>query len=178
MMKSSHRYLHSFCERPNIRFQTQLDGETPILVLRAHPITQAGWIFTALALSVLPLFFAPFLSEVLAPLQSLFIIFFWYAFVFSYTILNIFNWVYNVGIVTNKRLIDIDYNGFMYREFSAAGISKVEEVTVKTGGFIPAIFNFGNVFVQTAGEEQNIEYLKVPDPNHAAKIINDLVHPS
>lgn len=85
-----------------------------------------------------------------------------------------FNWVYNVGIVTNRRLIDIDYNGIMYREFSATAISKVEEVTVKTGGFIPALFNYGDVFVQTAGQEQNIEYLKVPDPNSVVKVINDI----
>ena len=58
---------------------------------------------------------------------------------------------------------------------TATTISKIEDVTSKVGGFFRSIFDYGNILVQTAGEEPNIEFLGVPHPSQIVKIINELM---
>ena len=38
-----------------------------------------------------------------------------------------------------------------------------------------SLFNFGNVFVQTAGNELNIEFTNVPGSSDVVKIINSVI---
>lgn len=173
--KGKHLLLHSFCLRPSLRFETQTDDEEVVLVLRSHPITQINWIFTSIIIFLLPLFFNVFLTEFLLGKQIFFINFFWYTFLFSFIFLNILNYLFNVGIVTNKRIIDVDFHQILYKEVTASSINKIEDVTAKTAGFFAGFFNYGNLFVQTAAKEQNIEFLNIPHPMEAVSIINKLM---
>jgi hypothetical protein len=95
--------------------------------------------------------------------------------VFGYFWFNLVGWFFNVGIVTNQRIIDIDLHSILYKEVTMAIIKKIEDVTSKSGGFFSSVFNYGNVFVQTAGTEANIEFMNIPKPSEAAKIINSLL---
>lgn len=173
-----HLLLHSFCLYPALRFETQSNDEEVVLVLRAHPITQIGWVFTSIIIFLLPFFFTPLSIQYLSSTQIFFINFFWYSFLFSFVFLNILNYLFNVGIVTNKRIIDVDFHQILYKEVTASSIAKIEDITVRSAGFIPSLFNFGNLFVQTAGEEQNIEFLNIPNPTEVASIINKLMKSS
>lgn len=170
-----HLHLHAFCLHPNVRFESQTKDEEVVLTLRAHPITQISWITIALIMFFLPVFFNIPLVDFLTNNQIFFINFFWYSFLISYVFLNILNYLFNVGIVTNKRIVDVDFHGILYKETTASSIDKIEDVTIKSAGYIPSLFNFGNVFVQTAGNEQNIEFINVPKPTEAASIINQLM---
>lgn len=174
-LKSSHSYLHAFCIKPGYRFETQHANEQVILVLRAHPITQLPWVFNSVVLLVVLLALNFFFFNFLTPTQTVFANFFGLAFIFAYVWFNFLSWFFNVGIITNERVIDIDFHGVIYKEVTETQLSKVEDVTAKSGGFFASIFNFGNVFVQTAGTEVNIEFHNIPKPAEVTKIINDLV---
>lgn len=173
--QSFHRLLHSFCFRPSLRFETQADDEIVVLVLRAHPVTQLAWIFTSLIIFLLPFFFNIFLINNLSVQQIVFINLFWYGFFFSYVFINVLNYLFNVGIITNQRVVDVDFSNVLYKEFTASSISKIEDVTVKSGGFTASFFNYGDLFIQTAGTEANIEFINIPSPTEAAQIINLLM---
>lgn len=170
-----HRLLHAFCTYHSLRFETQSATEHVILLLRAHPITQIFWVLTIFIMLVLSFFISLVLDRILNVQQLIFAAIFWYAAIFSYAFLNILNWLFNVGIVTNERIIDVDFHGTLYKEVSASSIGHIEDVTVKTGGFAASLFNFGNLFVQTAGTEKNIEFHNIPNPTEAASIINNLM---
>lgn len=171
-----HRFFHAFYLKPSLRFETQSPTEQVILLLRAHPITQIIWIITALIMMVLPIFVNFLLTAFLPPSQIIFINLLWYSFIFGYIFLNVLNWLFNVGIVTNERIVDVDFTGILYKEVTASSIKKIEDITVKTGGFIASMFNFGNLFIQTAGTEMNIEFINIPVPTEVAAIINELMH--
>lgn len=170
----THSLFHAFCTYPDLRFENQHKGEEIILVLRSHPLTQLPWIFSSLILFFIPLVLNFILSQFLSMSQVIFINIFWYSFIFSYAFLNILNYLFNVGIVTGKRVIDLDFHLILHKESAAAAFDDVSDVTVRASGFIPSFFNYGNVFVQTAGTEQNIEFLSVPRPTQVAAIINRL----
>jgi uncharacterized membrane protein YdbT with pleckstrin-like domain len=170
-----HHLFHSFCLRPSVRFETQGDDEAAILVLRAHPITQVPWVFTALIILILPFFFNVFLTNYLSTPQTMFLNFFWYGFLFSFIFVNILNYIFNVGIITNFRVIDVDFTNILYKEVTDTVLDKIQDVTVKTAGFVASLFNYGNLFIQTAGTEANIEFINIPNPTEAATAINNLM---
>lgn len=172
---SSHSIFHSFCVRPSVKFDTKMDDEEILLILRAHPITQLPWILNGLFVIILAIFVNLFASGLFS-FQQLFIFNVGVgAFVFAYYWFNFLAYFFNVGIVTNHRVIDVDFHAVIYKEETEARINKVEDITAKTGGYIASLFNFGNVFVQTAGNELNIEFANVPRPSDVVKIINSVI---
>ncbi len=170
-----YRVLHSFLTYPNIRFESQGPNETVILLLRQHPATQINWIIAVIFGLLLPLVFNVFLPTFFTPTQIVFFNLLWYTGIFAFAFLNVISWLFNVGIVTNERIVDVDFHNLLYKEISASIITKVEDVTVKTGGFSRSVLDYGNLFVQTAGSEENIEFLNIPHPSEAAAIINNLM---
>ena len=170
-----HRHLHAFCIRPRINFESQQEDEEVLVTLRAHPATQIPWIVTVIFLALLP----PFLDVILASFFSSLEIFFfnlvWYSFLASYAFINFLMWLFNVGIITNRRIVDVDYENILIKELTGSSITDVTDVTAVTTGFVRSLFSYGDVFVQTAGVHQNIEFLKVPDPSEVVSIINKLM---
>lgn len=171
---ATHRYFHSFCVKPNIRFDTQMSDEDVILTLRAHPIVMVGWIFNSIALFIILFITNLFLPKVLVFNQILFVDIFGFFCILAYGFYNFLIWYYNIGIVTNRRIIDVDYEMAIYREVSEARLNNIEDITSKSGGFLESFFDFGDVFVQTAGTNENIEFENIPQPADAVRIISDL----
>ncbi|MCX7881093.1 MAG: hypothetical protein N2482_01095 [Patescibacteria group bacterium] len=174
-LKESHRTFHSFCFYPQARFDGQHDKEKPILVVRSHPITQLSWFFNGLLIFLLIIGFCLFFHSYLNFFELSFVIFFGLALLLSYFWLNFLIWYYNVGIITDERIIDIDFHPISYKEVSMTVLAKVEDVTSKTGGFLSSFFDFGNVFIQTAGTEINIEFFNIPYPAEVVQVINQLI---
>ena len=102
--------FYSYCLNPQIKFETYEEGEKIYLLLRSHPFTQIGWILTSffffILLFVLNLFAQSFLNLGQILIINIFLI----VFILSYIWFNILNWYFNVGIVTSKRVIDIDFS--------------------------------------------------------------------
>ena len=143
-------------------------------MLRAHPITQITWIISVLILFILLGVANAVFSGLLTPTLMLVLNLFLVVFILSYAWINILVYLFNVGIVTSLKVLDVDYSAVIYKEVTEAKLDKIEDVTSKTSGYFASIFNFGDVFTQTAGTEANIEFLKVPRPIDVVQVINDL----
>lgn len=178
-LKVSPHFYSSFTHFPEgVSFEEQEENEDIILLIRRHFATNLPWIFASIFLVLFPLAFPFFINFFPFPLPSQqtisFYIAFYYLVVSGFTIINFTLWYFNVGLVTNLHVIDIDLSGILYRQISQAKMEKIEDVTYKQSGFIRSLFNYGNVNIQTAGEEENIEYDRVPRPAKVAEIINDI----
>lgn len=167
--------LSAFLIKPKVKCEFQQDKEEILLLLRAHPVTQIYWLingfFFLILLFIGNFFFSSFLNLNQTFFINLLIVFF----VFSYWWFNFLSWYFNVGIITNRRVIDIDFYSLIYKEVSSANLNKIEDITIKAGGFFPSLFNYGNVFIQTAGTEINIEFYKVPNPERVKELVNNLL---
>ncbi len=179
----SHAHLFStFCENPlDVWFKDQKPDEKILLFLRRHFITNLPWIATSIVLLFLPLLFPlirPFLNLNLpfASVSLMIILFiFYYLIVFSYVLTQFMHWFYNIFIVTQERIIDIDYSHIVIHNMATTKLSHIQDVSYTQGGFIRSLFNFGDLFAQTAGTESNFEALAIPKPRKATKIIGDLI---
>lgn len=164
-----------------MRFETQEQGESIILLLRKHWVTNVIWLTIGFLLLISPIIIFPLLAiSGIIPTNfsgSVFslVILVWYLLTFSYILVNFLLWYFTVSLVTSERIVDIDFINILNKRFSATRIARVEDVTMKRGGFIRALFDFGDVFVQTAGTEAEFEFLAVPKPEQVVRIINQLM---
>lgn len=178
MMKTqsgNNRFFPAFSLNPDIHFETQHEGEKVILMLRAHPITQLPWIINSIIVFIVLLGFDLFFLSLLKTNQALILNIFMIVFILSYIWFNYLNWYFNVGIVTNERIIDVDFSHIIYKEMSISKLESVEDITTKSAGFFGSVFNYGDIFVQTAGTNVNIEFYHVPQPSEVVHIINKLL---
>lgn len=166
----------SYQINPNIKFETQEEGEEVILLLRSHPFTQINWVFKVFVFVFLLIIANFFIYQFFSFDKIFFINFFSLVFLFSFIFFNIVNWYFNVGILTNKRLIDIDFNPFSYREITSARIENIEDITIKGSGYFGTFFDYGSIYVQTAGMENYIEFHDVPYPSMVVKKINQFLN--
>ncbi|VVA44450.1 conserved hypothetical protein [Candidatus Roizmanbacteria bacterium] len=167
--------FYSYIPNPQTKFDTQEDGENIYLLLRSHPFTQIGWVLSSILFFILLFVFNFFPQSFFNLGQILIINLFFIIFILSYIWFNILNWYFNVGIITNKRVIDIDFYAVLYKEITNAQLGRIEDTTVKSGGYIESFFDYGSIFVQTAGTEANVEFINVPHPSDAVQIINKLL---
>ena len=163
-----------------ISFENQEPDETVVLFLRKHFITNLPWILITAILILLPLFLFPFIiiNSLIPQLPSSFFSLIspvWYLFTASYLLVNFLIWYFTVSIVTTERILDIDFLNILNKKVAETRLSKIEDVTQKTGGFFEAFFDYGNVYVQTAGTEAYFLFQSVPRPQQVVRIVNQLL---
>ena len=89
----------------------------------------------------------------------------WYLVSTAYILESFLTWFFNVYIVTDERIIDIDFYNLIYKEVSDANIDRIQDVTYKMGGVIRTLFNYGDVLIQTASEVPNFVFKAIPNPS-------------
>jgi uncharacterized membrane protein YdbT with pleckstrin-like domain len=174
--------LTAYAVQPDgIRFETQEEEEKVILFLRQHPIVLLPSFLLGVVLVLAPSVFVPLIIRNLKlpiefpPGYLVVGTAIWYLGTFGILLSRFLRWFFNIYIVSNERLVDIDFIHLLYKEFSEARLSKVQDITYKTGGVLAVIFNFGNVLIQTAGQLPNFEFELVPSPDRVVRVISDLV---
>lgn len=165
-----------------VTFEGQESGEKIILLLRAHIVTLVPSAFIITFLLLVPLLVPGILGLLGIDLEgilnvgrSFLLIFFWYLFVFGFTLYKFIFWYFNVYLLTNERVVDIDFRGLLHKETSYANLNQIQDVSPKMIGFFSTFFHFGNVFIQTAAARPEFEFLHVPRPNEVAQAILEQV---
>lgn len=168
--------LSSMLARPKVfRFDSQDTDEEILLVLRRHWFTNLSWVIIFIFMLLAPLFLAsiPFLDLLSTSLRSI-IVLFWYLVSFAFAFEKFLSWYFNVFILTEERVVDIDFDNLLYKNISEAQISMIQDITVSQGGVSQTLFNYGSVYIQTASEVPQIEVLKVPNPNLVLKVLQQM----
>jgi hypothetical protein len=167
--------LSSFIVRPpQVSIGIQEADEKILLMVRRHFFTNTSWIIIVLIMLLAaqivglgPLKFLPdrFITATIIV---------WYLFTAAIAINGFLSWFYNVHIVTDERVVDLDFINLVYKNIASAKIQDIQDVTVEMGGAFQNIFDYGTVFIQTAAERNQFEYTRIPHPHQVAKLLNEL----
>lgn len=149
--------------------------EHVVLLLRKHPITNFRWIAIALLMIVAPsfAFLFPFFSGLPGQFQVIGYIV-WYLITTAYIFEQFLSWYFQVNIITDERVLEVDFVNLIYREMTAANIDQIQDVTVEVGGATRTFLNYGNVVIQTAGEVPRINFEAVPKPDKVQRVLREL----
>jgi uncharacterized membrane protein YdbT with pleckstrin-like domain len=105
-------------------------------------------------------------------------------FVMCASIFFLFSWLFlfqtfidyflDIWVVTTHRIIDITQTGMFGRTTSELTLDRVQDVSSQVNGFIRTIFDFGTIYIQTAGEHERFVFENIPHPVHVSKRILEL----
>lgn len=158
-------------------------GETVIFQMRSHWITFLGELFMLIVLAALPLglyvmlggvwptLFSGDLSRpVLVLLVSAFYLMLWLFFITKFI-----DYYLDVYLVTTVRVLDVSQEGMFARTVSELDLARVQDVTSEVKGILHSLIDYGNVYIQTAGEHERFEFIDVPHPDKIRKQLLELV---
>lgn len=124
-------------------------------------------------LSALPYFFPIFkeigFKKLALFIESLFAIFIW--------IYGFFIWIdyyFDIWVITSERIINIEQKGLFVRSMSELKYGRIQDVTAEEKGIIPTLLEYGNVYVQTAAEQERFIFRKVAYPYKLKDMIMDM----
>ncbi len=172
----THNPLATYCYYPHdVDFLNKEPDEQIILLVRRHIFTNLGWLILVILMIFAPLVlnYFPLLEFLPIKFQTLAILF-WYLLTLAIAIQGFLSWFFSVNIITNKRVIDVDFENLIYRKITDAQISRIEDVTVQMGSVVRTLFNFGDIVIQTAAEIPEVTFEAVPFPDKIDKILSDL----
>lgn len=176
------KFFPAFFDRPTkIKFADQEQNEYIELFLRQHWATNVPWIFTTIIAIALPYVLIQInssfnfisLSQIPSNL-SLSLLILWYMLISTYVIERFLHWYFNIYIVTNTHLVDINFHNLMNRDFVEVRLDDVQSAKSQIIGIFGHLFNFGNLHIETSAERQKIEFTRVPKPDTVKERIQDL----
>lgn len=158
-----------------VRFETQDPEENILMILRRHWITNIPWVLMAALLFFAPavLVSFPLLTSFPWRFQLVFVIV-WYLVLMMFAFEKFLTWFYNMTIITDERIVDIDFINLTTKKVSDCDLDKIQDVSFSNSGAIGTIFNFGNVTVQTAAEIVEFVFEDVPRPAKVAEVLQHL----
>jgi len=165
--------LSSVLVNPDVfNFEERDNQEEILVVARPHWITNLSWILISILMILAPalLKFIPIIKDIPTKYSSLGILV-WFLLTFAIIFENFLSWYFDVFIITDKRVIDIDFNNLLDKKFSEAKLSMIQDVTSRVSGLGQTMFNYGTIHIQTAAEISYITFDKVPHPEKIIKIL-------
>lgn len=159
-------------------FQGQRESEVVLRIVHRHWFDIATHFFVIIlflailfgSFSIMPIMFPDWLGSegerFVAFIRSSIILMLW-----LYAFLVWIDYFFDVWIITNERVVNIEQKGLFVRSVSELKFSRIQDVTSEVSGMLPTILNFGDVKVQTASEEDYFLFRRVPDPYHIKDVI-------
>ena len=156
--------------------------EREVMTVRRDAITFVWQIFLFLVLAAVPVAlyffikkeFPDYLTGPISYPALLVLAIIYYSAIWLFFYTNFIDYYLDMWIITNDRLIDIRQEALFSRTIAELDLYKIQDVTSEVKGIIPTIFNFGNIHIQTAGQEERFNLLNVPNPHNLRKRIADL----
>ncbi len=176
LLGHTHNPLASFIFYPDrVEFINRDPEEEVILLLRRHPITNLGWIVIASLMLIAPSFLPLFsLFDILPERFQTVFVMVWYLITTAFIFEEFLSWYFHVNIITDERIIEVDFAHLIYREITDANIDQIQDVTVEIGSAARTMFNYGDIIIQTAAQIPKIEFEAVPQPDRVARILREL----
>lgn len=166
-------------------FATRDADEQVFVIARRAIITNIGWVtrivFLIILLPAIQLgiqVLGGSITDIVPERYIPFIPLFYYSFLLTYAIIKVNEWFFNVMIITNKRVLDIDFSALTGKHVAEANLTQIEDVSQTKIGFFPAFFNYGDLMIQTAGQRNKFFFPSIPNPTWFRNVLVDLARAS
>lgn len=162
------------------KLPNQREGEKMILFLRRHwfaPLTILVVSGLLLAFPFLVWFTFPEMvaewmeRQYIGPLLSLGLLMYIMA-IWLVSWIEFTDYYLDTWIITNERILNIEQLGLFNRTASELHLTSIQDITSEIKGFLHTMFNYGSVYIQTAGETTRFNFKNIPHPD---KVKDDIL---
>ncbi len=153
-----------------------------VIFTRRHIMSMLGTLLLTVAMFLVPLIIlvAIFITNrnILTGLTLNFLavggsIYYLVAITFAFT--EWISYYYDIFIVTQDEIIDINQSGIFDRTVTEVTLLRVQDVSARIKGFLPTIFSYGDVVAESAGENTRTYVIdNIPNPVEVANQILDM----
>lgn len=162
-----------------VSFESQNKGEDVYILLRQHWATNIPWVLNTVIGVLLPFLavalYSRYSDTELVSFSSMVAVWVvWYLLLCSYVLQNFLKWFFNAYIITNERVLDLDFYGLLRSKISEAALMNIEDVSSSHVGMWQNLFDYGHIRIQTAGERLEFRFENVPRPGYIQDKIMDL----
>jgi len=175
-------FFPAFFQNPRkIKFDKQEEAEVIELFLRQHPIVNVFWVTATIVLLIAPAIFLQldaflgFNYAASIPLNLLIGgLLIYYLLIVAYAYEQFLSWYFNVYIVTNMHIVDVNFYSLLSKEVVEISLDDIELISQNVDGVLGSLFHFGDVHIETAAEQKRILFAKVPRPDIVTDRVQDL----
>ncbi|WKZ30708.1 MAG: hypothetical protein QY318_02570 [Candidatus Dojkabacteria bacterium] len=176
---NSRSAISNFCAFPkNVSFTGKEIDECVVLLVRRSLVSYWPQYLLIFFFIIAPMIFGVLLSawdnENTAAIGLAATILFWLL-AFTTAVDTFLKWFYSVNIITDQRVIDVDFNNVLYHRYSEAQLENIQDVTHSVAGLLGSIFDYGDVYIQTAGTNPEFVFEMVPKPRIVQDTLQDLL---
>lgn len=157
-----------------INFPGQESNEQIYIFTRRHPAAFLPVLATIFLMAVLGMAVLFILNNFLSYNFVLLMGSAYLLFILLFTIVEFFDFYFDLYIATDRRIVDIDQNKFFNRTVAELLYEDIQDVGTSVKGILPTIFDYGDVVIQTAGARPNFSFDQVGRPKEIAAIILDI----
>ena len=112
----------------------------------------------------------PVLGAIATLIASIYVLCVW-----LFTFLEFTDYYLDTWIVTNERILSTEQKGLFNRVASELHLAAIQDVTSEMRGMIGTFLDFGDVFIQTAGEKGRFHFDNVDHPEKIKEHIIELI---
>jgi uncharacterized membrane protein YdbT with pleckstrin-like domain len=158
-------------------------GEKIIFEIRRHSFVLFTRMLSVFMLTIIPAFLIKIVGQLniavtFGDKSALTVVVFFYAFwILIMWIVAFVFWTDNhldVWVITNKKIIAIEQKGLFNREISYIHFDKVQDITTEVHGITATILDYGEIHIQTAGEQKEFIMKNIKDPKKSREKINEI----
>lgn len=172
----------TFCQNPNnVKLLGQDKDEEVLIFLRRDFITNLIWIFNTILFAFLPIVVSPLLNLAninlgFLPLRVNILLFsFYYLLLIGYGLANFITWFYTIGVITNKKAVDIDFHGLSSIHVGTVNLADTSDAKYKHQGFFQSFFDFGDITITIEATKEQFVFEKTPRPAEITDMLSDLI---
>jgi len=77
-------------------------------------------------------------------------------------------------VLTNERIISTESEGLFNRTESSIVYDKIQNITIEIKGFLPALFDFGDLRIETAAELGKFTFRQISNPEKVKEVIFEI----
>ena len=159
-------------------------NEQIVLIVRKHWIAIFGQAVAMVIFAVVPLLLLVLLPAVIPNFPGWKSGNFIYLYIFVYSFLLMASWVtfffawtkyrLDIWVVTTNRIFVVEQKGMFFREISSLTLDKIQDLTIDLEGFLSTMLKFGKIFLETAGEHRDFEFINAKNPEAIKMAINTI----
>lgn len=147
--------------RPDEKIIAVYRRHLAVLILEIAPISI--FLLMIIAGAFLWLVFSPEEWSGLTPPVLFVVVFFLHLFWIALFI-TLADFFLDVWVLTDQRIIAVEQKGLFSRTVSECALSKIQDTSVDTRGFLATVLRFGDLTVRTASEHQDFIFKHMPGP--------------
>ncbi len=179
-MQTHEQQFNRMAEHEALHFPTQRPNEKVVLLLRRHWTVIAQDLVQLIAALCLPpviltvlILFSDFsfIPGTLGFILIIELLSIYFLFTFLFYFENFVDYHLDIWVVTDQRIVSIEQNGLFRRVISEVNILQIQDVTSEVNGGLQTFLDFGQVYIQTAGQTARFIFEEVAHSAEVAKVV-------